>query len=96
MPKPDEQRSSKTNAIRDAYLQRFGELMTSDEVRLALKFNSLSALSMARRRGHIPLGPIRVEGRRTLMYSTNEVCNLLNKWAGNNDQPTPEKETTPQ
>lgn len=95
MQKPAEQYVSR-KADCDAYLQRYGELMTSDEVRIALKFNSLSALSMARRRGHIPLEPRRVEGRRTLMYSTYEVFHLVSTWFGNKERATTQKESTPQ
>lgn len=96
MRKLDEQSESKHGPIGDAFLQRFGELMTSNEVRLALKFNSLSALSMARRRGHIQLEPRRVEGRRTLMYSTYEVSALVKRWVGHDDQKNLEKEVVSQ
>lgn len=54
--------------------QRFGLLMSSDEVRSLLKYNSASALSMARKRGHLTLSPKRLPGRRQLMFLTAEVA----------------------
>lgn len=57
--------------------QRFGLLMSSTEVRQTLKFNSPSALSMARKRGHVNLSSHRMPGRRHLMFFTAEVAQAL-------------------
>lgn len=57
--------------------QRFGLLMSSTEVRQTLKFNSPSAFSMARKRGHVNLASHRMPGRRHLMFVTSEVAQAL-------------------
>jgi hypothetical protein len=57
--------------------QRFGLLMSSTEVRQTLKFNSPSALSMARKRGHVNLTAHRLPGRRHLMFFTEDVARAL-------------------
>jgi hypothetical protein len=57
--------------------QRFGVLMSSTEVRQTLKFNSPSALAMARKRGHVNLASHRLPGRRHLMFFTADVAQAL-------------------
>jgi hypothetical protein len=70
--------------------RRYGLLMSSDEVRALLKYKSASALSMARKRGHVALTPQRLPGRRKLMFLTSEVAESLRflVWPS----PTPGKE----
>lgn len=53
---------------------RYGLFMTTKEVRATLKFNTATAFSMARRRGHVHLIPCEMRGRRTHVYPTSDVA----------------------
>lgn len=57
--------------------RRYGLLMSSEEVCALLKYKSASAFSMARKRGHVALTPLRLPGRRKLMFLTSEVAKSL-------------------
>lgn len=60
--------------------QRYGAFMTSEEAARELRFNSTSALRMACKRQSIELSPIKVAGRRGVLYATDEVASVVSRW----------------
>jgi len=78
-------------SVRLQLVQRYGLVMTSVEVRTTLKFNSASALSMARKRGHLKLTAHRMRGRRHLIFYTEDVAqaiiDLFERSAGTRSSP---------
>lgn len=55
-------------------------LMTAHEAAKELRFTSLGALRMACKRGAVNLHPLKVPGRRGLLFSTAEVAQLMAAW----------------
>lgn len=60
--------------IKATLLARFGPLMNAKEVVSALKLESVDALRMARKRGTLKLTPLPVQGRRSLLFATDQVA----------------------
>lgn len=61
-------------------LNRFGPLMTTEEVALVLKFSSANALRIALRRRHLELKPVAIPGRRHQCFWTVEVAYRVEEW----------------
>jgi predicted N-acetyltransferase YhbS len=76
--------------IQETLVRSFGVVMSGEEVASVLKLRSAQALNAARCRGAIRLTPIRVQGRRALVYGTAEVAEILGSWLSSapRDPPT--------
>jgi hypothetical protein len=70
--------------------ERYGLVMTAQEAAKELRFKSLGALRMACKRGAVNLHPLKIPGRRGLLFSTAEVAQLLATWltSGQNQRET--------
>lgn len=62
--------------IKASLLARFGPLTTAKEVVCVLKLESVDALRMARKRGTLRLTPLDVQGRRSLLFATDQVASV--------------------
>ncbi len=65
--------------IRAHLYSKYGFFMTPPEVASVLRLGSTDALRMARKRGKVPLQPVR-NGGRTQMFATDQVAQLLQRW----------------
>lgn len=66
--------------IEEALVRAFGVVMSGQEVASVLKMKSAHALNAARCRGAITLTPLRIQGRRSHVYGTSEVAEVLGSW----------------
>jgi len=64
----------------EVLLNRFGPLMTTEEVAQVLKFSSANALRIALRRRHLELTPVAIPGRRHQCFQTEEVACRVAEW----------------
>lgn len=69
--------------------QQYGSLMTASEVMHELKFSSLAAMRMARRRGSLALKAVKLPGRREHLFRTNDVIALLTDWLEHCEEEAP-------
>lgn len=60
--------------------ERYGLVMTAQEAAKELRFKSLGALRMACKRGAVNLHPLKIPGRRGLLFSTSDVATLIATW----------------
>lgn len=63
--------------------------MTAAEVMRELKFSSLAAMRMARRRGSLALQAVKLPGRREHLFRTEDVASLLNDWLQRSEEESP-------
>ncbi|MDE2621664.1 MAG: hypothetical protein KGM83_00540 [Betaproteobacteria bacterium] len=68
------------NTIVRNMLSKYGNLMTASEVCSVLRFANVNSLRMAIRRKSIVLRPLEIEHKRTKLFATEEVAEILISW----------------
>lgn len=64
----------------DELIRQYGFVLTGKEACALLKYKTPSALSMARKRGHIDIWPLDMPGRKGHFYATEHVAAVLARW----------------
>lgn len=58
-------------------MDRYGELLTCDDVAVILRYSSAAAVRQAHASGKLPVRLFRLPGRRPLFASASEVASLI-------------------